>query len=122
MAKVLHGQAVALRKSHESGTVTTWKNVRETGKAVSWLLQKQSAETHFSALSRPLPEDFDLFSEVDFVLIEIRRCYEELDKFRTEEICRAVEALEMCRVDLRDFERWKNCHANIKQAIELWKV
>jgi len=104
MAIMLRGQVAALRKSHESGTVATMKNVRVT------------------ALSRPLPEDFDLFSEVDFILVEIRRCYEELDKFWTEEICRAVKALEIRRVDRRDFERWKNFHPNIKQAIEIWKA
>jgi len=40
MAKMLRGEAVALRKSHESGTVAAFKDVRETGKAVSSLLQK----------------------------------------------------------------------------------
>jgi len=104
MAKMLHRQAVALRKSHESGTVATLKGVRKT------------------ALSRPLPEDFDLFSEVDFVLAEIRRCYEELDKFWTDELRRAVKALETRRVDLEDFERWKNFHRSIKQAIEYSKA
>jgi len=104
MAKMLHGRAVALRKSHESRTVATLKDVRET------------------ALSRPLPEDFDLFSKVDFVLAEIRQCYEELDKFWTDEIRRAVIALEMHRVDLRDFERWKHFHASIKQAIKYSKT
>ena len=31
MAKMLCGQAIALRRSHESGTVATLKDVRETG-------------------------------------------------------------------------------------------
>ncbi|KAH9965517.1 hypothetical protein BC827DRAFT_863525 [Russula dissimulans] len=104
MAIMMRGQAVALRKSHESGTVASMKDVRVT------------------ALPRPLPEDFDLFSEVDLVLAEIRRCYEELDKFWTDEICRAVKALKMRRVDLRDFERWKNFHSSIKQANEYSKT
>ena len=115
-------EVVALRKSHESGTVDPLKDIRETGKAVSWLLQKQSADTYFLALSRPLPEYFDLFSEVDFVLAEIRQCYEELDKFWTDEVLRAVKALKMRRVDSKDFERWKNFHASIKQTTEYSKV
>ncbi|KAH9952484.1 hypothetical protein BC827DRAFT_331206 [Russula dissimulans] len=104
MAKMLHGQAVTLRKSYESGTVATMKDVRVT------------------ALPQPLPEDFDLFSEVDSVLAEIRRCYEELDKFWTDEIRRAVKALRMRRIDLKDFESWKHFHASIKQAIEYAKA
>jgi hypothetical protein len=46
----------------------------------------------------------------------------DLDKFWTEEISRAFEALEMRRVDPTDFERWKNFHANLEQTIESWKV
>ena len=46
----------------------------------------------------------------------------DLDKFWTEEISRAFEALEMRRVDPTDFERWKNFHANLKQTFESWKV
>jgi hypothetical protein len=56
------------------------------------------------------------------VLTEIRQCYMELDKFWTEEISRAIEALKMCRVDPTDLERWKNFHANLEQTIESWKV
>jgi len=111
-----------LRMSHESRTYATWKGVRETGKAVSCFCRNKSAEAYCLALSRPLPKDFDLFCEVDFVLTEVRRCYEELDKFWTDEIRRAVKALEMRRVDLRDFECWKHFHASIKQAIEYSKV
>jgi len=122
MAKMLRGQAVALRTSHESGTINTWKDVRETGKAVSCFCRNNSAEAYFLALSRPLPKDFDLLSEVDFVLAEIRRYYEELDKFWTNEIRRAVKALKMRRVDLRDIERWKQFHPSIKHAIEYSKV
>jgi hypothetical protein len=46
----------------------------------------------------------------------------ELDKFWTEEISRAIEALKMRRVDPTDFERWKSFHVNLKQTIESWKV
>ena len=76
----------------------------------------------FSAVSRPLPEDHALFSEVDLLLTEIRRCYMELERFWTEEISRAIQALKMRRVDLADFERWKYFHANLKQTTGSWKV
>ena len=56
------------------------------------------------------------------LLTEIRQCYVELNKFWTEEISRASEALRMGRVDPTDLERWKNFHANLKQTIESWKV
>ena len=85
-----------------------------------------SAETKyldfFLAIPRPLPEDNSLFGEVDFVLAEIGRFYEELNKFWTEEIHHVVEALKKGRTDLRDRERWKNFHSSLKQTIESWKV
>lgn len=56
------------------------------------------------------------------MLCEISRCYEELDKFWTEEVCRAVTALESCRVDPRDVERWEESNASLQQTIESWKV
>ena len=56
------------------------------------------------------------------MLAQIRRCYEELDKFWTDEIRRAVKVLEMRRVDLKDFERWKKIDASLKQAVEYSKV
>jgi phospholipid N-methyltransferase len=46
----------------------------------------------------------------------------ELDKFWTEEMFRAIEALKMRRVDLTDFEHWRSFHANLVQTIESWKV
>jgi len=75
-----------------------------------------------SALSQPLPEDFDLLSEVHFVLGEIKRCYMELDKFWTEEIRRAVKALETRRVDPDDVERWRGFKTSLEETIESWKV
>jgi len=75
-----------------------------------------------SALSQPLPEDFDLFDEVESVLREIRRCYEDLDKFWTEEIRRAVKALEVRYVDPGDVERWRGFTASLEQTIGSWKV
>ncbi|KAI9457136.1 hypothetical protein F5148DRAFT_1223008 [Russula earlei] len=104
MAKTLRGQAVHLQKSYESGTVNVMKNVCET------------------ALSEPLPRDFDLFSEVHFVPGEIRRCYMELDKFWTEEIRSAIKALDTRRVDPNDVERWRGFKASLEQTIESWKV
>jgi hypothetical protein len=73
-------------------------------------------------LSQPLPEDFDLLSEIDFVLSEIRRCYMELDKFWTEEIRRAIRALKTWRVDPDDVERWRGYKESLNQTIEPWKV
>jgi hypothetical protein len=73
-------------------------------------------------LTRSIPEDFDLFNEVDFALGEIQRCYIDLDKFWVEEICRAVKALETRRVDPDDVKRWRRFKASLEQTIELWKV
>ena len=55
-------------------------------------------------------------------MAEIRRLYEELNKFWKEEICHVVEALMKRRVDLRDFERWNNFRSSLNQTIESWKV
>ena len=56
------------------------------------------------------------------MLAEIRRFYEELNKFWTEEIHHVVEALKKGRSDPRDFERWNNFHSGLKQTIGFWKV
>jgi hypothetical protein len=56
------------------------------------------------------------------VMAEIRRFYEELNKFWREEICCVVEALKKRRVDPRDFERWNGFRSSLKQTIESWKV
>ena len=74
------------------------------------------------ALSRPLPHDSALFNEVDFVMAEIRRFYEELNRFWTEEIGHVVEALQKRRIDPKDIERWNNFRSSLKQTIESWKV
>ena len=55
-------------------------------------------------------------------MAEIRRFYEALNKFWREEISHVAEALEKCRVDPRDFERWNSSHPSLKHAIEFWKV
>jgi len=101
-AKTLHGQVVHLRKSYESGTMDAMKNIYKT------------------ALSQPLPADFDLLSEVHFVFGEIKRCYVELDKFWTEEIRHAVKALETRRVD-PEVERWRGFKTSIEETMESWK-
>jgi hypothetical protein len=75
-----------------------------------------------SALREPIPADFDLFREVDFVLNAIRRCYMELDKFWTEEIRRAAKALETRRVDPDDAKRWRDFKASLEQTTKSWKV
>ena len=121
-ANKLRGEAFELQILYESGTVASMENLRATGKASSCRLKSRNIDTLILALPRPLPEDHALFSEVDSVLIEIRRCYMEMDRFWTEEISRAIEALKMRRVDPTDLERWKNFHANLKHAIDHWKV
>ena len=55
-------------------------------------------------------------------MAEIRRFYEELNKFWREEICHVVEALNKRRVDPKDFERWNSFRSSLKQTIEFWKV
>ena len=55
-------------------------------------------------------------------MAEIRRFYEELNKFWREEIFHVVEALKKRRVDPKDFERWNSFRSSIKQTIEFWKV
>jgi hypothetical protein len=55
------------------------------------------------------------------VLAEIRRFYEELNKFWTEIRC-VVEALKKGRTDPRDFERWKDFNSSLNQTIEFWRV
>ena len=55
-------------------------------------------------------------------MAEIRRFYEELNKFWREEICCVVEALKKRRVDPRDIERWNSFRSSLKQTIKIWKV
>ena len=55
-------------------------------------------------------------------MAEIRRFYEELNKFWKDEIRHVAEALKRGRTDPGDLERWKNFHSSLKQTIELWKV
>ena len=56
------------------------------------------------------------------MMAEIRRFYEELNKFWREEICYVVEALKKCRVNARDLERWNVFLVFLIQIIEFWKV
>jgi hypothetical protein len=55
-------------------------------------------------------------------MAEIRRFYEELNKFWREEICHVIEALTKRRVDSRDFERWNSFRSSLNQTIKAWKV
>ena len=55
-------------------------------------------------------------------MAEIRRFYEELNKFWREEISHVVEALEKRRIDPRDFERWNSFRSSLKQTIKSWRV
>ena len=75
-----------------------------------------------SGISPPLLQDKALFKEVDLVMAEIRRFYEDLNKFWREEICHVVEALKKRRVGPRDFERWNSFRSSLNQTIEFWKV
>ena len=56
------------------------------------------------------------------MMAEIRRFYEELNKFWREEIDHVLDALKNCRVDRKDFERWKNFRSSLNLTIEFWKV
>ena len=56
------------------------------------------------------------------MMAEIRRFYEELNKFWREEICHVIEALKKRRVDSRDIERWNSFRSSLNQTIEAWKV
>lgn len=104
-ANKLHGEAVELQTFYDSGTVASMKDFRAP-----------------TGLPRPLPEDNALFNEVDSVVAEIRRFYEELNKFWTEEIHCVVEALrKKGRTDPKDLERWNNFHSGLKQTVESWK-
>jgi hypothetical protein len=71
---------------------------------------------------QPLPEDFDLFSEVDLVLTQIRQCYTEMDKFWRDEIYHVAKVLELRRVDAGDLDCWENFQVSLKETIESWKV
>ncbi|KAI0298320.1 hypothetical protein BC826DRAFT_1184463 [Russula brevipes] len=99
MAKSLRKQAVELRKSYEVGTLHCIKEVRHT------------------VLSQPLPQETDLFSEMDIILNEIRRCYVEMDKFWVEELRRVTKAFKDRRVDPEDIDRWKNIKESLTQTI-----
>ena len=56
------------------------------------------------------------------MLAEIRRLYEELDKFWKEEICLVAKALKEDRIDTGDLEHWNNYHSSLRQTMESWKV
>ncbi len=56
------------------------------------------------------------------MLGEIGRCYKELEKFWTEEIGRAVTALQTRRVDPSEVERWRDFKTELQQTIESWEV
>jgi hypothetical protein len=120
-AKKLHGDAVNLQMFYESGTVASMKDLRGAkGKAVPHCLQRLQGKLLRPSIFRYFAAA-SLFKEVDFVMTEIRRFYEELNKFWREEICCVVEALKKRRVDPRDFERW-NSFRSLKQTIGFWKV
>lgn len=91
-------------------------------RAIPCCLQIENAEISFSGLPRPLPQDNDLFCEVDVMLAELWRSYERLTNFWKEEIRHVAEAVKTGRIDPRDFERWSNIHPSLEQTIELWKV
>ena len=81
-----------------------------------------NTKTLFLAIPRPVPWDNTLFSEVAFVMAEIRRFYEELNIFWEDETRHVAEALKKGHPDATDFERWKNSHSSLRRTIEDWKV
>jgi hypothetical protein len=73
-------------------------------------------------LSEPLPEDVELFREMDLVLNQIRRCYIEMDKFWVDEVQRVTKSLKNRRVDPEDVERWENIRESLEHTIAHWEV
>jgi hypothetical protein len=67
-----------------------------------------------TGLSEPLPEDDALFTEMDIVTDDIRRCYIEMDKFWVDEVQRATEALKNRRVDPEDIDRWRDFRGGLE--------
>ena len=55
-------------------------------------------------------------------MAEIRRFYEELNKFWTEEIGHVVKALQKRRIDPKDIERWNNFRSSLRQTIKFCEV
>ena len=86
------------------------------------LSAEPNTKTLFLVIPRPIPQDNALFSEVDFVLAEIRRLYGELNMFWKEETLHVAEALKKGRPDPRDFERWTNSHSSLRRTIEVLNV
>ncbi|KAI0292996.1 hypothetical protein B0F90DRAFT_191936 [Multifurca ochricompacta] len=107
MAEGLRAQLVDLRKQYETGIVAPVKDARRKDKI---------------ALSQPLPEDFDLFTEVDLMLSGITQCYIEMDNFWIKEIRRASKALKTRRSDQIDAENWQSFQAALQRTVESWKV
>jgi hypothetical protein len=124
MAKKLHGMAVEMQSSFRVGIEGTMKKFRETGRAAfRTLIERQVLRRSiFSALSRPLPEDYDLFSEVDCVIATIKHCYIEIEIYWREETRRATIALKTHRVDPEDEEHWITIQPSLEQAITSWGV
>jgi len=104
MAKTLREKVVHLRKSYKVGTLDCIKKVRRT------------------VLSEPLPEDVDLFREMDIVLDEIRRCYIDMDKFWVDEVQRVTKAFRDRRVDPEDIDRWNNFRESLEHTIANWET
>jgi len=73
-------------------------------------------------LSEPLPQDIDLFREMDIVLNKIRRCYIEMNKFWVDEVQHVTKALMNRRIDSEDIYWWKNFRESLKDVIAHWGV
>ena len=76
----------------------------------------------YAALSEPLPEDVDLFREMDIVLDQIRQCYIEMDKFWVDEVQHVTKSLKNRRVDPEDIDRWQNFRESLEHSIAYWEV
>jgi hypothetical protein len=79
--------------------------------------------TCIPGLSEPLPQDAALFRDVDIITNDVRRCYDDMDKFWVDEVQRANNALRNRRVDPEDIARWKMFRESLEDAIakrEAW--
>ena len=77
----------------------------------------------YAVLSEPLPEDVDLFREMDIVLNEIRRCYIDMDKFWVDEVQRVTKSIRNRRVDPEDIDRWRIFGESLEHSMahcEVW--
>lgn len=59
---------------------------------------------------------------MDIVLIQIRQCYTEMDKFWVDEVQRVTKSLKNRRVDPEDIDRWRDFRESLEHSIAHWEV